>query len=242
MSSSFAPSSSLNPPPSPGPNTSPSLPLTANPAFHVGFITPPFRDSKIPVTDHLHVHAYVGTLDRAGWWRAIAYSSAGWYSIEDLVAEIRCVLWLRCLALASDVMESIVFFSEQTSNNRVRSTDPDRKNSRPIDRVPNAGARAGMPDGRELNDRGLATDELDNAEEGASRSQRGSMENLPGPSRRDSRIPLMRVSTPDIVVESEDDSAGRWRGSSASRGSATPDIPLVQPPSPSVSNIPAITV
>ncbi|KAG9085338.1 hypothetical protein FS749_004487, partial [Ceratobasidium sp. UAMH 11750] len=128
---------------------SPNLPLTANQAFHVGFITPPWRDSKIPVTDHLHAHAYVGTLDRAGWWRAMAYSSVAWYSVEDLIAEIR----------------------EQTSNNRVRSADPERKNSRPIDRVPNAGARAGLPDGRELTERGLATDELDTAEEGASRSQ-----------------------------------------------------------------------
>jgi hypothetical protein len=134
------------------------------------------------------------------------------------------------------------FLSEQTSNNRVRSNDPERKNSRPIDRVPNAGARAGMPDGREHNERGLATDDLDTAEEGASRSERGSMENTPGPSRRDSRIPLMRVPTPDIVVESEDDSAGRWRNSPTSRNSDTPDIPLVQAPSPGGSNTPAIAV
>lgn len=93
MSSSFAPSSSL-PPQSPGPNAPANLPLTSNPAFHVGFITPPFRDSKIPVTDHLHVHAYIGTLDRAGWWRAVAYSSVAWYSIEDLIAEIRFVFSL----------------------------------------------------------------------------------------------------------------------------------------------------
>ncbi|KAG9104950.1 hypothetical protein FRC06_005017 [Ceratobasidium sp. 370] len=218
--SSFAPSSNLNPPPSPGPNVSANLPLTANQALHVGFITPPWRDSKIPVTDHLHAHAYVGTLDRAGWWRAMAYSSVAWYGIEDLIAEIR----------------------EQTSNNRVRSTDPERKNSRPIDRVPNAGARAGLPDGRELTDRGLATDDLDIAEEGTSRSQRGSTENELGPSRRDSHIPLMRVSTPDIVVEHEDDSAGRWRGDPRDKNSATPEISLVQPPSPTSSNIPAIAV
>ncbi|QRV86182.1 Translin [Ceratobasidium sp. AG-Ba] len=218
--SSFTPSSNLNPPPSPGPNASPNLPLTGDLAFHVGFITPPFRDSKIPVTDHLHAHAYVGTLDRAGWWRAMAYSSVGWYSIEDLIAEIR----------------------EQTSNNRVRSTDPERKNSRPIDRVPNAGARAGMPDGRELVDRGLVTDNLDNVEEGAPRPQRRSAENESGPSRRDSHIPLMRVSTPDIVVEREEDSAGRWRGDSKGRDSATPDVPLVTPPSPAGSNTPAIAV
>ncbi|KAG8747986.1 hypothetical protein FRC10_009738 [Ceratobasidium sp. 414] len=241
--SSFAPSSNLNPPPSPGPNASANLPLTANLAFHVGFITPPWRDSKIPVTDHLHAHAYVGTLDRAGWWRAMAYSSVAWYSIEDLVAEIRYVLWLPVTTPQHfpDVGNSL-FFSEQTSNNRVRSTDPERKNSRPIDRVPNAGARAGLPDGRELTDRGVASDELDSAEEGAPRSQRGSTENELGPSRRDSHIPLMRVSTPDIVVEHEDDNAGRWRGGSRDKNSATPEVSLVQPPSPSSANIPAIAV
>ncbi|KAG9124575.1 hypothetical protein FRC07_011093 [Ceratobasidium sp. 392] len=217
--SSFAPSSNLNPPPSPGPNAAVDLPLTTNSVFHVGFITPPFRDSKIPVTDHLHAHAYVGTLDRAGWWRAMAYSSVAWYSIEDLIAEIR----------------------EQTSNNRIRSADPERKNSRPIDQVPNAGARAGMPDGRELTDRGV-TDEPETAEEGVSRSQRGSTEHEPSRSKRDSHIPLMRVSTPDIVVEHEDDNAGRWRGGSRERSPGTPDIPLVQPTSPTGSNTPAIAV
>jgi hypothetical protein len=59
--------------------------------MHVGFITPPFRDNKIPVTDHLHAHAYLGATDLAGWWRRSAYSSLGWYAIEDLIAEIRCV-------------------------------------------------------------------------------------------------------------------------------------------------------
>jgi len=150
----------------------------------------------------------------------MAYSSVAWYGIEDLIAEIR----------------------EQTSNNRVRSTGPERKNSRPIDQVPNAGARAGLPDGRELTDRGVASDELDTAEEGVSRSQRGSTENELGPSRRDSHIPLMRVSTPDIVVEHEDDSVGRWRGDSRDKSSTTPEVPLAQSPSPSSSNIPAIAV
>lgn len=59
--------------------------------MHIGFITPPFRDNKIPITDHLHAHAYLGTPDLAGWWRRTAYSSLGWYTIEDLIAEIRCV-------------------------------------------------------------------------------------------------------------------------------------------------------
>lgn len=159
------------------------------------------------------MHAYIGTLDRAGWWRAVAYSSVAWYSIEDLIAEIR----------------------EQTSNNRVRSNDPERKNTRPIDQIPDAGARAGLPDGRELNDRGLATDDLETAEEGASQSRRTSTENQLGASRRDSHIPLMRRSTPDIVVEHEDDGAARWRGNSGERDVATPEVPIVQSP-PSASN------
>ncbi|KAI8995375.1 hypothetical protein BD414DRAFT_479352 [Trametes punicea] len=58
-------------------------------AFRVGFITPPFRDSKVPVTDHLHAHAYVLPADRLGWWRGVAYSSIAWYDINDLIAEIR---------------------------------------------------------------------------------------------------------------------------------------------------------
>lgn len=27
-----------------------------------------------------------------GWWRGIAYSPVAWYPIDDLIAEIRCVL------------------------------------------------------------------------------------------------------------------------------------------------------
>ncbi|KAF8213436.1 hypothetical protein K438DRAFT_1915512 [Mycena galopus ATCC 62051] len=48
-----------------------------NPDFRIGFITPPFWDGKIPVTDHLHCHA------------GIAYGSTAWYAIDDLIAEIR---------------------------------------------------------------------------------------------------------------------------------------------------------
>ncbi|KAI0932579.1 hypothetical protein AcW1_000339 [Taiwanofungus camphoratus] len=57
--------------------------------FRVGFITTPFRDSKIPVTDHLHAHAYVLPADCMGWWRSIAFSTFAWYAIDDLIAEIR---------------------------------------------------------------------------------------------------------------------------------------------------------
>ena len=59
--------------------------------FKIGFITPPFKDNKIPVTDHLHLHAYIGPPDLMGWWRQVAYSPLAWYPIEDLIAEIRCV-------------------------------------------------------------------------------------------------------------------------------------------------------
>ena len=57
--------------------------------FRIGFITPPFRDTKIPVTDHLHAHAYVEPADLMGWWRSVAYSPVSWYAIDDLIAEIR---------------------------------------------------------------------------------------------------------------------------------------------------------
>lgn len=70
--------------------TQPSLP--SSDSFNIGFITPPFKDNKIPITDHLHAHAYIGQPDLAGWWRRIAYSYAGWYAIEDLIAEIRSVM------------------------------------------------------------------------------------------------------------------------------------------------------
>ena len=57
--------------------------------FRIGFITPPFKDTKIPVTDHLHAHAYVEPADQLGWWRGVAFSSIAWYAIDDLIAEIR---------------------------------------------------------------------------------------------------------------------------------------------------------
>jgi hypothetical protein len=57
--------------------------------FRIGFITPPFKDNKIPVTDHLHAHAFIAPGDLMGWWRGIAYSPVAWYAIDDLIAEIR---------------------------------------------------------------------------------------------------------------------------------------------------------
>jgi len=70
--------------------------------FRIGFITPPFRDTKIPVTDHLHAHAYVEPADLMGWWRSVAYSPVAWYAIDDLIAEIRQVTspdFLQAVAL-----------------------------------------------------------------------------------------------------------------------------------------------
>ena len=61
-------------------------------SFRIGFITPPFKDNKIPVTDHLHAHAFIGPPDLVGWWRGVAYSPVAWYAIDDLIAEIRCAL------------------------------------------------------------------------------------------------------------------------------------------------------
>lgn len=73
-------------------NDSPVPLQNLNPQIRIGFITPPFKDSKIPVTDHLHAHAFIGPPDLLGWWRGVAYGPLAWYAIEDLIAEIRCVL------------------------------------------------------------------------------------------------------------------------------------------------------
>ncbi|KIY67586.1 hypothetical protein CYLTODRAFT_483836, partial [Cylindrobasidium torrendii FP15055 ss-10] len=94
--------------------------------FRIGFIGPPFRDPKIPVSDHLHAHAYIEPDDRMSWWRRFAYSSVAWYGIDDLIAEIR----------------------ECSSNNRIKSGYPSRYEA-PIDTVPSAGARTGTASGHE---------------------------------------------------------------------------------------------
>ncbi|KXN83587.1 hypothetical protein AN958_01152 [Leucoagaricus sp. SymC.cos] len=130
------------------PDSTPASPSTAlppqqaNPSFRIGFITPPFKDNKIPVTDHLHAHAYIGPADLMGWWRGIAYGPLAWYAIDDLIAEIR----------------------ESVSNNRVKSGYEDRTRA-PIDLVPGAGARMGTADGIETTEPGLAP-QLETLEEG----------------------------------------------------------------------------
>jgi len=125
---------SLNPPhtPSSPAPVSPDEMASANKAplapadlpLHVGFITPPFKDNKIPIKDHLHAHAYLGTTDLAGWWRGTAYGYLAWYSVHDLIAEIR----------------------EATSNNRIKTRSPNQS-SAPIDLVPDAGSARGNADG-----------------------------------------------------------------------------------------------
>ncbi|KAI0076265.1 hypothetical protein K474DRAFT_1663248 [Panus rudis PR-1116 ss-1] len=115
--------------------------------FRIGFITPPFKDSKIPVTDHLHAHAYILPADLMGWWRSVGYSSIAWYDIDDLIAEIR----------------------EESSNNRVRSGPSTRALPRPIDHVPAAGARTGLPNGVETTDTGLGALDLEDPEANPSR-------------------------------------------------------------------------
>ncbi|KAH8100501.1 hypothetical protein BXZ70DRAFT_152911 [Cristinia sonorae] len=120
----------------------PSHADVANDSFRIGFITPPFKDNKIPVTDHLHAHAYIMPADLMGWWRRVGYSAMAWYSIDDLIAEIR----------------------EDSSNNRVRSGNPTQRHLRPIDTVPSAGARTGTPNGIETTDKGIATVDVEDPE------------------------------------------------------------------------------
>ncbi|KAI0651591.1 hypothetical protein C8Q79DRAFT_45751 [Trametes meyenii] len=173
LSSLQAPSSPLQSPASTQPQnllaTDQSLRSTRQ-SFRVGFITPPFKDIKIPVTDHLHAHAYVLPADRMGWWRSVAYSSIAWYEVDDLIAEIR----------------------EETSNNRVRSG----VNPRPIDFVPDAGARRGTANGIETTDASILVADPEHGEAspnllpptpGTARAQRH-----PGPSP-DASIPHLQV-------------------------------------------------
>ncbi|KAF9229574.1 hypothetical protein BS17DRAFT_771638 [Gyrodon lividus] len=109
--------------------------------FRIGFITPPFKDNKIPVSDHLHVHAYIAPADQLGWWRGVAFGPLAWYAIDDLIAEIR----------------------ESVSNNRVKSGYNNRNNA-PIDSVPEAGARAGAANGYEFTLSSLAVSDMERGE------------------------------------------------------------------------------
>ncbi|KAG2156479.1 uncharacterized protein EDB93DRAFT_1126986 [Suillus bovinus] len=124
---------------SPVNNSAPSAPLQhAESQFRIGFITPPFKDNKIPIIDHLHAHAYLAPADLLGWWRGVAYGPLAWYAIDDLIAEIR----------------------ESVSNNRVKSGYDNRINA-PIDTVPEAGARTGAANGDEYAPSSLAIPDLE---------------------------------------------------------------------------------
>ncbi|EIW86434.1 hypothetical protein CONPUDRAFT_44690 [Coniophora puteana RWD-64-598 SS2] len=109
--------------------------------MRIGFITPPFRDNKIPITDHLHAHAYILPADKLGWFRGVAYGPLAWYAIDDLIAEIR----------------------ESVSNNRVKSGYENRRNA-PIDTVPDAGARHGAPSGEEHTAPTLAVQDVESGQ------------------------------------------------------------------------------
>ncbi|OAX44874.1 hypothetical protein K503DRAFT_728631 [Rhizopogon vinicolor AM-OR11-026] len=118
--------------------TTPAPPQRTESQFRIGFITPPFKDNKIPITDHLHAHAYLAPADQLGWWRSVAYGPLAWYAIDDLIAEIR----------------------ESVSNNRVKSGHENRINA-PIDTVPEAGARTGAANGDEFTTSTLAIPDVE---------------------------------------------------------------------------------
>lgn len=132
---------------------------TSNSQFSIGFITPPFKDNKIPVTDHLHAHAYIGPADLMGWWRGIAYGPLAWYAIDDLVAEIRWAEPIRT-RIPPTFHLTTPCFRESVSNNRIKSGYQNRQHA-PIDMVPQAGARAGTADGIETSEPGLAPQDAD---------------------------------------------------------------------------------
>lgn len=90
--SGAVPQTPISPVPgSPNPSQAITFSPESDPAnkFNIGFIVSPFSDPKIPVSDHVHLHAYIGNMDLAGWWRKLNYSGMGWWAIDDLIAEIR---------------------------------------------------------------------------------------------------------------------------------------------------------
>ncbi|KAK7694362.1 hypothetical protein QCA50_001548 [Cerrena zonata] len=157
-----------------------------NELFRIGFITPPFKDSKIPVTDHLHAHAYILPADLMGWWRAVGFSNLAWYDVDDLIAEIR----------------------EESSNNRVRSGPSTHDRPRPIDQVPTAGARRGLSNGVETTDSSLAVDDIEDPESQPRRRSSALLSptstlgsNSPSQSPSSSRSPTRTNTTPHLTVD-----------------------------------------
>lgn len=209
--SSFLPSSSPAPSPSLDPQSATTSSATTpqhllpeplfhssdtprnHPSFRIGFITPPFRDSKIPVTDHLHAHAYILPSDLMGWWRAVGYSSIAWYAIDDLIAEIR----------------------EESSNNRVRSGPSQSSQPRPIDLVPGAGARRGLPNGVETTQPSLGVDDPEDPESRPPRSRTSSTHSS-----------ASRASTLLQPIASGSRSPISPTGGNSRRGTTSPTSPL----------------
>jgi len=152
-------------------------------SFRIGFITPPFKDSKIPVTDHLHAHAYIMPADLMGWWRAVGYSSMAWYAIDDLIAEIR----------------------EESTNNRIRSGNSNQKRPRPIDTIPTAGARSGTANGIETTGTGLAVEDAEDPDlrRRSRQSTASSLLSVNPPSRSPSPqlVPVKRGSSTNLVLD-----------------------------------------
>ncbi|KAI0034952.1 hypothetical protein K488DRAFT_76959 [Vararia minispora EC-137] len=174
---SFLPASSplLTATTTPGTSQPPHLPRPSN--FCIGFITSPFYDTKIPVTDHLHAHAYILPADKLGFFRGVAYSGIAWYDIDDLIAEIR----------------------ESVSNNRVKSGHANRKNA-PIERVPDAGARAGTANGLETTAETLAARDPQADAENGRPSTSSSHASLTSPTRSSTRRPELEHEPPPFAA------------------------------------------
>lgn len=68
---------------------------------------------------------------------------------------------IRLIALLT---EHLLIYREETSNNRVRSGPQRQKAPRPIDTVPAAGARQGLPNGIETTEAGLAVADLEDSD------------------------------------------------------------------------------
>jgi len=144
--------------------------------FRVGFISPPFKDSCIPVKDHLHAHAYVAPNDRCGWWRGVAFGPLAWYAVDDLIAEIR----------------------ESSSNNRVKSGYENR-GSAPINRVADAGMRSGTANGLETTDAPLAALDVETGVHGRPQRQ-SSYDSVPSGSRPGNQATQALLSPPPTLL------------------------------------------
>ncbi|CED84963.1 hypothetical protein [Phaffia rhodozyma] len=107
----------------------------------IGFVVGPFKDPLNASLPYLTLHAFLGPLDLASFYiKNFPFGPLGFYKLEDLIAEIR----------------------ESTSNNRIKSgsayknprssgiANMGQTVPRPLDQVPAAGAREGLPNGGEF--------------------------------------------------------------------------------------------